>query len=88
MRSKENIEQELTEKRARLTAYRNRENAMLSPDGVKSYGIGSRNLQRYDTALKDVQDMIAKLEREIAALTGLLEGRKPRKAVGVIPRDW
>ena len=88
MRSRENIEQELAEKRARLTAYRARELAMLSTDGVKSYGIGSRNLQRYDTALKDVQDMIARLEREIAALAGLLEGRKPRKAVGVVPRDW
>jgi hypothetical protein len=88
MRSKETIGQELTIKRARLAAYRERELTMLSPDGVKSYGIGSRNIQRYDTALKDVQEMIAKLEQEIAELEGLLGGQKPRKAVGVVPRDW
>jgi len=88
MRTRASIEQELTEKRTRLAAYRERELTMLSPDGVKSYGIGSRNIQRYDTALKDVQDMIAKLEREITALEGLLGGHKPRKAVGVVPRDW
>jgi len=88
MRNRENIEQELTEKKARLTAYKDRELTMLSPDGVKSYGIGSRNIQRYDTALKDVQEMIAKLERDIATLEGLLRGQRPRKAVGVVPRDW
>lgn len=88
MRSKAQVEKDLTTKRARLEAYRQRELVMISPDGVKSYGIGSRNIQRYDTALKDVQDMIAKLEKEVGELEGLLAGCKPRKAMGVVLRDW
>ena len=87
MINKEKLEQELAIKQARLSAYRERELVMLSPDGAKSYGIGSRNIQRYDTALKDVQEMIAKLEQEIAELEGKITGRKPRKAVGVVIRD-
>ena len=29
-----------------------------------------------------------KLLKEIANLEGALNGQKPRKAVGVVPRDW
>ena len=46
MRSKETIQQELTETRTRLSAYLAREADMLSKDGVQLYTIGSRNLQR------------------------------------------
>ena len=67
----------------RLKMYYDREKQMLT-DGVKSYGIGSRNLQRYDTALKDVQDKITELEAQLREL----DARAPRKAVGVVPRDW
>ena len=58
MRSKETIQQELTETRTRLSAYLAREADMLSKDGVQLYTIGSRNLQRYQTSLASVQDMI------------------------------
>ena len=51
MRSKETIQQELTETRTRLSAYLAREADMLSKDGVQLYTIGSRNLQRYQTSL-------------------------------------
>ena len=67
--------------------YLAREALMLSPDGVQSYGVGTRNLTRYNTDLKALQDMIKQLEDEIGELEGLLCGRSPRKAVGVIPRD-
>lgn len=53
---------------------------------VKSYTIGSRSLTRFD--LKELDDMIAKTEREIDSLEAQLAGGKPRKAVGVVPRDW
>mgnify|MGYP000311454963 CR=1 FL=1 len=42
MRSKETIQQELTETRTRLSAYLAREADMLSKDGVQLYTIGSR----------------------------------------------
>lgn len=88
MRTKEGMQAELEQKRERLELYLEREKIMLSADGVKSYGVGSRNLQRYDTALADIQSMIGKLQKEIAELEGLVTGRKPRKAVGVVIRDW
>lgn len=78
----------LETKKKRLQIYLDREKDMLSPDGVKAYGVGSRNLQRYDTALKDISDMIKKLEDEIAELEAMIAGGSPRRAVAVVPRDW
>ena len=60
-RSKATIQQELETTRRRLDAYLDREADMLAKNGVQSYGIGSRNIQYYSTALKDIQDMIEKL---------------------------
>lgn len=78
----------LTQKRERLQMYLDREKYMLSPDAVQRYGVGSRNLQRYSTDLSDIQEMIKKLEDEIAELEAQLKGGRPRKSVGVVPRDW
>jgi hypothetical protein len=78
----------LNMKRERLQMYLEREKYMLSPDAVQSYGIGSRNLQRYSTDLDDLQAMIKRLEDEIAELEALADGRRPRRSVGVVPRDW
>ncbi len=86
--SKNNIQSELDNKKERLKLYYDREKQMLSPTGVKSYGIGTRNLQRYDTALKDIQDMIKKLEDEIADLENTAGGRKSRTAVAIVAQDW
>ncbi len=87
-RSKATIQQELETTRRRLEAYLDREADMLAKNGVQSYGIGSRNIQYYSTALKDIQDMIEKLRARIRELEAELEGRAPRRALGVVPRDW
>lgn len=82
------LEEQLAQKKRRLQLYYDRETEMLSQEGVKSYGIGSRNLTRYDTALKDIHEKIKTLESEITQLENALKGVKPRRAVGVVPRDW
>lgn len=73
-RSKATIQQELETTRRRLDAYLEREADMLAKNGVQSYGIGSRNIQYYSTALKDIQDMIEKLRARIRELEAELEG--------------
>ena len=85
--SRETIRQRLNAKKERLAAYLDREMEMLK-GGVQSYGIGSRNLTRYQTDLTNIRAAIKELEAEIALLEGKLSGRSVRKAVGVIPRDW
>ena len=60
----------------------------LLDGGVQSYGIGSRNLARYNTDLGSIRAAIKQLEADIEALEAALNGEKPRKAVGVVPRDW
>lgn len=87
MKTRATIEAELTAKRNRLELYLKREAEMLD-GGVQSYGIGSRNLARYNTDLSRIRDAIKQLEKEITNLEGALNGQKPRKAVGVVPRDW
>ena len=87
MKTRATIETELTAKRNRLELYLKREAEMLD-GGVQSYGIGSRNLARYNTDLSQIRDAIKQLEKEITNLEGALNGQKPRKAVGVVPRDW
>jgi len=74
-------------KKKRLELYLKREAEMLD-GGVQSYGLGSRNVTRYNTDLAQIRASIKELEREIAILEGQQAGKKPRKAVGVVPRDW
>ncbi len=87
MKTRKTIEIELTGKRERLELYLKREAEMLD-GGVQSYGIGSRNLARYNTDLGSIRAAIKQLEADIEALEALLNGQRPRKAVGVVPRDW
>ena len=91
MKSKATIIEQITVKRDRLALYLKREAEMLD-GGVQSYGIGSRNgsphLARYNTDLSAIRAAIKELEKEIADLEGELSGQRPRKAVGVVPRDW
>ena len=87
-RTKTEITEELEQTKARLKSYLDREQEMLSKDGVKAYGIGSRNLQRYDTSLADVQKAIESLRKRIRELEAELNGRTPRRAMAVIPRDF
>ena len=85
--NRESIQQQINEKKQRRAAYLDREMEMLK-GGVQSYGIGSRNLTRYQTDLSNVRAAIKELDAEIKILEGQLAGKSTRKAVGVIPRDW
>lgn len=86
-RKKERIENKLKDLRDRLAIYRKREKEMLE-GGVQSYGVGTRSLSRYNTDLSTVRKAIEEIEDEIEEIEDQLEGIKPRRAVGVIPRDW
>lgn len=81
------IEAKIADKQERLKAYRDRELEILK-GGVQSYGIGSRNVARYNVDLASIRSAIKELENAIAELEAMLGGGKPRKAVGVVPRDW
>ena len=85
MTKKEKYQAELDRKKARLELYYAQEEKMLT-GGVQSYGIGSRNLARYQTDLAQIKSTIKELEAEIEELEGLLTGNKSRKCVGIIPR--
>lgn len=54
--------------------------------GVKSYMIDDRQLTRFD--LPELQKEIEDAEQKVDELTALLAGNRPRRAFGVIPRDW
>ncbi len=84
MSRKEKIERN----KERLRMYLEKEAYMLSKDGIQSYGMGTRNAARYDLDLAEIRKAIEKLEKEIEELEGLEEGKKPRKIVGVVIRDW
>ncbi len=58
----------------------------LLEGGAQSYRIDDRSLTRLD--LKTLQEEIEAEERNIDELEALLEGKRRRKAFGVIPRDW
>lgn len=84
---KERLEQALCEKQERRKLYLERERVMLT-GGVQSYGIGSRNLARYNTDLAQIRAAIKELTDEIDELEALLEGQSIRKRVGLVFRDW
>lgn len=84
---KERLKQDLTEKRERRTLYLEREKVMLT-GGVQSYGIGSRNLARYNTDLAQIRAAIKELTNEIDELEALIEGEPVRKRVGLVFQDW
>ena len=87
-RSKEIVRQELEETKERLELYKAREKEMISQGGVQMYTIGSRSLQRYQTSLAQVQDMVDKLRNRVRELEAELAGQSPRRALGIVPRDW
>lgn len=81
------IEEDLQRKRTRLNNYYEQETKILS-GGVQAYGIGSRNLQRYQTALTEVRSAIKELEFEVKALERKMCGRSPNRSFSVVPTDW
>ena len=84
---KERLQQELQEKEERRKLYLEREKVMLT-GGVQSYGIGSRNLARYNTDLAQIRAAIKELTDEIDELEALIAGESMRKRVGLVFRDW
>lgn len=68
----------LTKKRAAYLA--------LIDGGVKSYTIDDRSLTRFDldTLSKEIQEA----ERKVDELMKLAQGKRPRKAFGIVPRNW
>lgn len=58
----------------------------LIEGGVKSYMIDDRQLTKFD--LPALKKEIEALEDEIDELEAALANTRPRKAFGVIPRDW
>ena len=83
-----NIEEwkvELETMKTRLALYYKQEEKMLT-DGVQSYGIGSRNLTRYNADLADIRKAIKELKDDIKELEGLISGKSSRKVMSIIPR--
>ena len=58
----------------------------LVEGGVKSYMIDDRQLTRFD--IPTLMQEMKEVEQKIDELTAALNGIRPRKAFGVIPRDW
>ena len=58
----------------------------LRDGGVKSYTIDDRQLTRF--ALPDLKNAIEQMEDEVDEREAQLKGRRPRKAFGIVPRDW
>lgn len=86
-RDRATIQKELEMARERLSAYMARELEMLR-GGVQSYGVGSRNLSRYQMDLSTIRNAIKALQKEVDELEAELAGGCKRKAVAVVPRDW
>ena len=80
------LRRRIGDSRARLELYRRREAEILS-GGVQSYGIGSRNLARYQADLALVRTAIDELTEKIEGLEAELAGVPRRAAFAVVPRD-
>lgn len=58
----------------------------LLDGGVKSYTIDDRQLTRFD--LPELKNAIEQMEDEVDELEAQLKDCRPRKAFGIVPRDW
>ncbi len=58
----------------------------LVDGGVKSYMIDDRQLTRFD--LPALQKQIEEAEAKVDELENLLNSQRPRRAFGILPRDW
>lgn len=85
--TKTQIERKLNKINERLEYYYEKEKALLTESGVQSYTIGSTSVTRYQYSA-NIQNQIEKLEAERDMLENKLEGKRARKAVAIVPRDW
>lgn len=58
----------------------------LVDGGVKSYTIDDRQLTRFD--LQALKKEIEVAEAKVDELENLLNSQRPRRAFGILPRDW
>ncbi len=58
----------------------------LVDGGVKSYQIDDRSLTRFD--IPSIRKAIDDAEKKVDQYEALLNNARPRKAFGVLPRDW
>ena len=58
----------------------------LISGGVKSYTIDDRTLTKFELA--SLERRISNAETKVDEYEALLNGMKPRRAFGVVPRDW
>jgi ribulose 1,5-bisphosphate carboxylase large subunit-like protein len=58
----------------------------LIDGGVKSYTIDDRQYTSFD--LSALEQRIEEAEDKVDELTAQLAGNRPRKAFGIVPRDW
>ena len=58
----------------------------LIDGGVKSYEIDDRSLTKFD--IPSLRKAIDEAEKKVDQYENLLSGQRPRKAFGVVPRDW
>lgn len=87
IKTKAQIKRNLDKITERLEYYYEKEKALLTDDGVQSYTIGGRSVTRYQYS-SNIKSQIEELETKRDELENLLNGIRPRKAVGVVPRDW
>ena len=81
----ERYKKQLEEKQERLQLYKDMEIKMLT-GSAQSYSFGSRSKSNYSMSLNEIRTAIAKLEKEIKELEGLISGNKSRNVWSVIPR--
>jgi len=83
--TRETVQERLTYWRAQLGRLMDAYTALLE-GGVKSYKIDDRELTRFDIA--SLKRAIDDAENKVNQYESMLEGMKPRRAFGVVPRDW
>jgi len=83
--TRETVQERLTYWRMQLGKLMDAYTALLD-GGVKSYKIDDRELTRFDIA--SLKRAIEDAENKVNQYEAMLDGMKPRRAFGVVPRDW
>lgn len=87
IKTRAQLERKLARINERLEYYYEKEKALLTEGGIQSYTIGSQSVSRYQYS-NDIKSQIEALENERDEIENLLAGIRPRKAIGIVPRDW